>query len=49
MGDGWINANRSSHVRVHSTNSHKSKHVHPHYKNEKHSLQGKHGKTHGVC
>ncbi|KAL7661949.1 hypothetical protein ACMYSQ_001315 [Aspergillus niger] len=37
------------HVRVHSTNSHKSKHVHPHYKNESHSLQGKHGKTHGVC
>ncbi|GAT28788.1 glutamate decarboxylase [Aspergillus luchuensis] len=35
------------HVRVHSTNSHKSKHVHPHYKNETHSLQGKHGKTHG--
>lgn len=22
---------------------------HPHYKNEKHSLQGKSGKTHGVC
>ncbi|KAE8350093.1 pyridoxal phosphate-dependent transferase [Aspergillus coremiiformis] len=37
------------HVRTHSTNSHKSKHNHPHYKGEKHSLQGKTGKTHGIC
>ncbi|PQE29469.1 glutamate decarboxylase protein [Rutstroemia sp. NJR-2017a WRK4] len=27
----------------------KNKHNHPHYKNEKHSLQGKTGKTHAVC
>ncbi|KAE8151785.1 pyridoxal phosphate-dependent transferase [Aspergillus avenaceus] len=37
------------HVRTHSTNSHKAKHNHPHYKGEKHSLQGKTGKTHGIC
>ncbi|THC90226.1 hypothetical protein EYZ11_010307 [Aspergillus tanneri] len=37
------------HVRTHTTNSHKAKHNHPHYKGEKHSLQGKTGKTHGVC
>ncbi|PYH87327.1 glutamate decarboxylase [Aspergillus ellipticus CBS 707.79] len=39
----------TKHVREHATNSHKSKHVHDHYKNESHSLQGKHGKTHGIC
>ncbi|PYI11681.1 glutamate decarboxylase [Aspergillus sclerotiicarbonarius CBS 121057] len=39
----------TQHVREHSTNSHKAKHTHHHYKNETHSLQGKHGKTHGVC
>ncbi|KAL3490157.1 pyridoxal phosphate-dependent transferase [Aspergillus germanicus] len=39
----------TSHVQRHSTNSHKAKHTHPHYKDEKHSLQGKTGKTHGVC
>ncbi|KKK22965.1 hypothetical protein P175DRAFT_0444594 [Aspergillus ochraceoroseus IBT 24754] len=37
------------HVRTHSTNSHKAKHTHPEYKNETHSLQGKTGKTHGIC
>ncbi|KAL5355087.1 pyridoxal phosphate-dependent transferase [Aspergillus floccosus] len=37
------------HVRTHTTNSHKAKHNHPHYKGETHSLQGKTGKTHGVC
>lgn len=37
------------HVRTHATNSHKAKHNHHHYKGEKHSLQGKTGKTHGVC
>lgn len=39
----------SRHVQKHAVNSHKSKHNHSHYKNEKHSLQGKTGKTHGVC
>ncbi|EAU36671.1 glutamate decarboxylase [Aspergillus terreus NIH2624] len=37
------------HVRTHATNSHKAKHNHPHYQGETHSLQGKTGKTHGVC
>lgn len=36
-------------VKTHSTHAGKSKHNHPHYKNEKHSLQGKTGKTHAVC
>jgi glutamate decarboxylase len=31
------------------THSHKAKHGHGHYKGEKHSLQGKTGKTHAVC
>ncbi|KAK0386371.1 hypothetical protein NLU13_6208 [Sarocladium strictum] len=29
--------------------AHQSTHNHHKYKNEKHSLQGKHGKTHGIC
>ena len=37
------------HVNNHATHSGKSKHKNKHYKNEKHSLQGKHGKTHAVC
>ncbi|EED21117.1 glutamate decarboxylase [Talaromyces stipitatus ATCC 10500] len=37
------------HVKNHVVNSHKSHHNHPAYKKEKHSLQGKHGKTHAVC
>ncbi len=36
-------------LKKHGTASGKSKHNHPHYKNEKHSLQGKSGKTHAVC
>lgn len=36
-------------IKKHGTHSGKSTHNHPHYKNEKHSLQGKTGKTHGVC
>lgn len=36
-----------SHVRSHS-NSAKGA-MHPHYRNETHSLQGKTGKTHGIC
>jgi hypothetical protein len=37
------------HVRSHSTNSGKATHNHPKYSKEKHSLQGKTGKTHAVC
>ncbi|KAL8926031.1 MAG: hypothetical protein Q9208_003172 [Pyrenodesmia sp. 3 TL-2023] len=29
--------------------THKKKNSHPHYRNEEHSLQGKHGKSHPVC
>ncbi len=36
-------------INKHGTHSGKSKHNHPAYKKEKHSLQGKTGKTHGVC
>ncbi|KAL4757575.1 glutamate decarboxylase [Aspergillus foveolatus] len=39
----------TQHVRSHTTKSHRAKHTHPHYKNETHSLQGRTGKTHGVC
>ncbi|KAL3472157.1 pyridoxal phosphate-dependent transferase [Aspergillus californicus] len=39
----------TSHVQSHASKSHQAKHTHPHYKNEKHSLQGKTGKTHGIC
>ena len=35
--------------KKHVVNSWKSFHNHNHYKNEKHSLQGKTGKTHAVC
>lgn len=37
------------HVKSHITHSGRAKHNHDHYKNEKHSLQGKTGKTHAVC
>jgi glutamate decarboxylase len=36
-------------IRSHQIHSHRSTHNHPHYKNEKHSLQGKSGKTHAIC
>ena len=39
----------TSHVKKHNTASGKSKHNNNHYKGEKHSLQGKTGKTHAVC
>jgi len=32
-----------------ATHSGKANHSHKHYKNEKHSLQGKSGKTHAIC
>jgi glutamate decarboxylase len=37
------------HVNEHSVKSSRATHNHPKYTNEKHSLQGKHGKTHAVC
>lgn len=37
------------HTMDHVSHSGKSKHGHKHYKDEKHSLQGKTGKTHAVC
>ena len=36
-------------IHAHSTHSGKSRHNHPHYRKEGHSLQGKTGKTHAVC
>lgn len=36
-------------IQKHTITSHKSSHNHPDYKNEKHSLQGKTGKTHAIC
>lgn len=42
-------AHHSKHVNKHHTSSGKSKATNAHYKGEKHSLQGKTGKTHAVC
>jgi glutamate decarboxylase len=39
----------SEYIHAHATHSGKSRHNHPHYRKEKHSLQGKSGKTHAVC
>jgi glutamate decarboxylase len=36
-------------IKLHATASGKATHNHHHYRNEKHSLQGKTGKTHAVC
>ncbi|ESZ96124.1 glutamate decarboxylase [Sclerotinia borealis F-4128] len=36
-------------VKMHSTHVRKNQHNHPSYKKEKHSLQGKTGKTHAIC
>jgi glutamate decarboxylase len=41
--------NREEYFKQHVSHSHKSKHGHAQYKKEKHSLQGKTGKTHAVC
>jgi glutamate decarboxylase len=37
------------HIKNHSTRTGKHKNMNTHFTDEKHSLQGKHGKTHGVC
>ena len=51
--DGRAVANHMKHVNKHATNSGRSSHnqtpQQKHYKKEKHSLQGKTGKTHPVC
>lgn len=39
----------TAHVKKHTTKSHQATHNHKDYKNEKHSLQGKTGKTHAIC
>ncbi|KAI0007250.1 glutamate decarboxylase [Xylariaceae sp. FL0662B] len=36
-------------IKKHSMNSSRATHNHPRYKNERHSIQGKHGKTHAIC
>ncbi|KAI1506734.1 glutamate decarboxylase [Biscogniauxia marginata] len=36
-------------IRRHHVNSGQAKHNHPRFRKEKHSIQGKHGKTHAVC
>ncbi|KAI0143035.1 glutamate decarboxylase [Xylariaceae sp. FL1272] len=36
-------------IKEHSVKSGQAKHNHPKYRNEKHSIQGKHGKTHAIC
>ncbi|CAJ2511951.1 Uu.00g075760.m01.CDS01 [Anthostomella pinea] len=36
-------------IKTHNVHSHHNKNNHPKYRNEKHSLQGKHGKTHAAC
>jgi glutamate decarboxylase len=41
--------NYEDYIRTHQSHSGKSTHNHPHYKKEKHSLQGKTGKTHAIC
>ncbi|CAN8103802.1 unnamed protein product [Discula destructiva] len=40
---------QQSFIQKHNVHSSKSTHNHPSYKNEKHSLQGKTGKTHAIC
>ncbi|KAI1866270.1 uncharacterized protein JN550_007658 [Neoarthrinium moseri] len=36
-------------LRNHAINSSQAKHNHPRYRKEKHSIQGKFGKTHSIC
>jgi len=38
-----------AYIRLNATHSGKARHNHPHYRNEKHSLQGRSGKTHAIC
>ncbi|KAI5860424.1 glutamate decarboxylase [Durotheca rogersii] len=36
-------------IHSHAVNSGQAKHNHPRFRKEKHSIQGKHGKTHSIC
>jgi glutamate decarboxylase len=38
-----------AYIKAHVSHSGRAKHNHSHYRKEKHSLQGKTGKTHAVC
>jgi glutamate decarboxylase len=38
-----------THMQIHRNHPRHESRTHPHYKGERHSLQGKTGKTHGVC
>jgi glutamate decarboxylase len=38
-----------AYIHLHATHSGRATHNHPHYRGERHSLQGKSGKTHPVC
>ncbi|KAI1175707.1 glutamate decarboxylase [Nemania sp. FL0916] len=40
---------QEDYIREHSVNSTETKHNHPRFRKEKHSIQGKHGKTHAIC
>lgn len=40
---------RQDAIKKHTVNAWKNFHNNAHYKNEKHSLQGKTGKTHAIC
>jgi len=37
------------HMKSHGAKNHRRKNMNQHFTDEKHSLQGKHGKTHAVC
>ncbi|KAI8634323.1 glutamate decarboxylase [Xylariaceae sp. FL1651] len=41
--------NQEEFIRKHTMNSDQAKHNHPRFRKEKHSIQGKHGKTHAIC
>ncbi|KAL8656769.1 MAG: hypothetical protein Q9210_000012 [Variospora velana] len=41
--------NHTEHLKKNSASHRKKHNTHPYYKGEKHSLQGKHGKTHAIC
>ncbi|KAI1389139.1 glutamate decarboxylase [Hypoxylon trugodes] len=42
-------ARQEEFIRKHAMNSGQAKHNHPRFRKEKHSIQGKHGKTHSIC
>jgi len=42
-------AEQKEHIATHAAKNSKKKGMNSHYADEKHSLKGKHGKTHGVC